>query len=118
MSDLAEEEPIKTCMGQQADGSCQSVVLPECEDRNVYCSELPDHTNLADVLEPDRYWKGQGADPTTNPNKNRIMGVQLQYKCGSSGYYFDYALPDPFISFHSDYTTNIKQAIFTCNNYG
>jgi len=30
----------ETCLGKQSDGSCQTVYIPDCVDRNVYCSNV------------------------------------------------------------------------------
>ena len=30
----------ETCIGKQNDNSCTSIYVPNCEDRNVYCTTL------------------------------------------------------------------------------
>ena len=37
---------VKTCINKQPDGSCETIVIPECVDRTVRCSALPNPTGV------------------------------------------------------------------------
>ena len=45
-SDKVQDGNVKTCINEQADGSCESIHIPECVDRTVKCSALPNPTGV------------------------------------------------------------------------
>ena len=40
-SDKVTTGNVKTCINEQPDGSCETIVIPECVDRTVRCTALP-----------------------------------------------------------------------------
>ena len=93
-----------TCIGRQADGTCETIAIPDCEDRTVYCQplETPDNSTRELLMQPN--------------NQNELeFGTKIQFSCPQYAHYFDYAIPDGTSSFY--YSTNINTTTLTCNEY-
>ena len=83
---------------------CASPVLPACVDRTPYCEEppgLPEGAILENVTRP-----APGEEWMT------VAGTVLKYSCPKANWSFDYALPDPFISYY--YSNNIEEIQIEC----
>ena len=95
----------ETCINKQPSGACEKLFIPECVDRNVYCSDLSTPTDSSRLIlnQP-------------NPLSEKVYSTKIELSCPEINWYFDYALPTPFISFY--FSTNINKATFTCNQYG
>ncbi len=102
MSDQVEGE---TCQGVQADGSCESIEIPDCEDRNVYCNELPALT-VAELTYSN----------IPDPAALTLVDTSVNIKCTEENWHFDYAVQTDFVSFH--YSNNINELNLTCTEYG
>ena len=89
-----------TCIGRQADGTCETIAIPDCEDRTVYCQplETPDNSTRELLMQPN--------------NQNELeFGTKIQFSCPQYAHYFDYAIPDGTSSFY--YSTNINTTTLT-----
>jgi hypothetical protein len=51
-----------------------------------------------------------------NGDNEKEYTTSIEFACPSGMWFFDYALPIPFVSYY--YSTNIPKAILTCNEYG
>lgn len=94
----------ETCVNKMSDGSCQSIFIPDCEDRNVYCSNLQKPANSTKILI---------TQPVPGLN---IMGTVVTFTCTNRNWYFNYTTPPNLVSFY--YSTNINTSTLSCNNYG
>ena len=95
----------ETCINKQPDGSCEKIFIPECVDRNIYCNDVPTPTDSSKTIISQ-----------PNPASEKVFDTVIEFSCPSINWYFDYSLPDPFVSFY--YSTNIAKATITCNAYG
>ncbi len=95
----------ETCINKQPNGTCESVFIPDCVDRTVYCKNIN---------------TPGGADRTLlnqpNSNNEREYSTIINFKCPEINWFFGYSLPVPFISYA--YSTNIGNTNITCNEYG
>ena len=93
-----------TCVGQQPDGSCESIVIPHCEDRSVECEplSLPDGAIKEIIRQP-------------NIENEIEFQTEIQFTCQGSQHYFNYSVPDDFTSFY--YTNNIDTITLKCNEF-
>ena len=97
----------ETCVNKQPNGGCEKIYIPACVDRNVYCTDVTTPTDASrTLLEQPNYLS------------EKVYSTMIEFNCAPKGsqWYFDYALPEPFISFY--YSTNIPKATVTCNEYG
>ena len=94
----------ETCVNKQSEG-CEKIYIPECVDRNIYCK------NVTTPINASRLIKEQ-----PNPPSENVYNTVIQFKCQEINWYFDYKLPEPFISYY--YSTNIAETTLTCNAYG
>ena len=53
LTDKAVLEPVKTCVNEQSDGTCENVQVPSCEDRRVMCSALPNPNGVGGTEDMD-----------------------------------------------------------------
>ncbi len=95
----------ETCLGQQTDGSCKLIVIPDCVDRTVYCSNLPTPKNSTIITLN-----------VTNPKNLSQLGTSVRMTCPDENWYFNYAILKNLTSFY--YSTNINTTTLTCNIYG
>lgn len=102
VSDKVEDE---TCINQQGDGTCQSVNIPGCVDRGVYCEKLtaPNKAILEFIEGP-------------NPSNTAMVDTKLRVSCLGENHYFDYSTPSNLISYH--YSKNINNITLKCSHYG
>ena len=70
---------------------CEDVIIPECVDRAILCTEPPKpkraKINYVKLPQPDRY----------------EYLTEIHYEC-QEHYYFDYPVPEDFISFYYSYS--------------
>ena len=95
----------QTCVNKQDGGGCEYIFIPDCVDRNVYCSDLPLPANATKTI----------ANSPSNSSEN-IYTTVVELECNDKNWYFNYSLPDPFVSFF--YSTNIAKMTMVCNEYG
>ena len=96
----------ETCANKKSDNEelwCEDVIIPECVDRAIVCSEPPMPAR-ANIIFSDR----------PNPDGYEYK-TKIDYKCPDR-YYFDYPVPDDFISYH--YTNNIDNIDVECTQDG
>lgn len=94
----------ETCVNKLSDGSCQSIFIPDCEDRNVYCSSLQKPANAS---------KAFLAQPVPGLN---IFGTVVTFTCTNRNWYFNYSVPANLVSYY--YSNNMNTATLTCNSFG
>ena len=101
---LGHELSQKVLLYLSQDGSCQSIFIPDCVDRNVYCSNVTSPANSTkSILVP------------TASNGLSILGTSFKFICPQN-FFFNYSLPKNFTSFY--YATNVNSSTVTCNKYG
>ena len=84
---------------------CEHFISPMCVDRTVRCAAppLPANTEITFLN-------------VTNPDDYSEMGTRIRYRCPGNKNYFDYPLPDDFVSyFHS---VNLNEMEMSCNMDG
>ena len=83
---------------------CEDVVIPECVDRAILCTPppMPARANIIYNKRPD-------------PQRFEFK-TEIQYQCPDRNHYFDYPVPDDFISFY--YTDNIDTIDISCTQDG
>ena len=95
----------ETCLGKQQDGSCQAIFIPDCVDRNVYCSNVPTPTESTKSI----------TVPAAS-NGLSTVGTSFSFVCPQNNFFFDYSLPKNLTSYY--YSNNINTSTVTCNIYG
>ena len=93
-----------TCVGKQPDGTCETIVIPDCEDRSVLCQPLPNPGNSSKEI-------------LKQPNaENEVeYGTEIKFTCSNYKHYFDYSIPDDLTSFF--YANNINETTLRCNEF-
>ena len=76
VSDKATVEPIVTCIGEQNDGSCENVKIPECKDRTVRCDVIPNPNSVQSQADSPAEMNIVGNAP--NLNDLQELGTELQ----------------------------------------
>ena len=97
----------ETCADKNLDDDelwCEDVIIPECVDRAILCTTPPTPAR-ADIVFNSR------------PDPLRFeYETEIQYTCPDRNHYFDYPVPEDFISFH--YTDNINTIDISCTKEG
>ncbi len=93
----------ETCQGLQSDGSCKSISIPKCVDRNVYCNAVafPANATIAKLPVDGNIQK---------------LGAVLKFTCPIAYWFFNYSIPKNLISYY--YSNNINVTTLTCNTHG
>ena len=94
----------ETCINEQPDGTCETIVIPDCQDRSVYCKPLATPANSSKYI-------------IEQPNADNEFeyGTKIQFTCPQYSHYFDYSVPEDLVSFF--YSTNINTTTLSCNEY-
>ena len=93
----------ETCVDKKSGDDelwCEYVMIPECVDRKILCSDPP---------MPERSMITYLNKPHENVFEYK---TEINYKCTDRNHYFDYPVPQDFVSFH--YTTNVDDITVKC----
>ena len=93
------------CVGRQPDGRCKTLNIPDCEDRTIRCSAVPNLWNGVKVILNE-----------IDPDDHTVYGTRFTVGCTEKNFYFDYSVPDDLISFY--FSNNINLTTFYCNMNG
>lgn len=87
---------------------CLSPEIPSCIDTNIYCRTPPGAPQDGVRTDTNR--------PVVEDGYDNFNGTEIVYTCPTLNWYFDYILPDPFVSYF--YSTNINNITIKCNEDG
>ena len=77
VSDKAVVGSTKTCFNEQEDGSCEEVNIPECKDRTVRCSIIPNPNSVQSQIDSPAEMTVVGNAP--NLKDLQQLDTELQY---------------------------------------
>ena len=97
--------PGETCIGPQADGSCEQVVIPSCVDRSIHCNPIPGNSTLnAEIT-----WVSGPAESIPT-----LFETIFTFECTERNHYFNFSVPPDLISYY--YSNNINLTTVACNH--
>ena len=80
VSDKAVVGSTKTCFNEQEDGSCEEVNIPECKDRTVRCSNIPNPNSVqSQQSQIDSPAEMTVVGNAPNPKDLQQLNTELQY---------------------------------------